>query len=825
MYLLLVVGAGWLVLWALLQLREKMSGDAGAADQTRVAPDIMAGGVLFLLLLGFFWRTISGDVYQPADGGDLVSFLFPTYRFAAQQLSQGILPLWNPHLYGGAPFISDIQAGFLYPVNLLLFWLRPDFDYGMMQWLSLGHVYWAGLGVYVLLRAMEPGGRKVARLGALFGGLAFALSDALFIHLGNLNLIAVLSWLPWIFAAFVVALDRHSLRWSVLAALLFAVANYAGHAQSSYYIALALAVYAVTRAVIPRRAAETALLSRLAPLGHLAVVGLLTGLLTAPILLPAYEMTAFTERGDFLYQDTIAFSLAPTQALAGLVTPGFFGRGPALHWGLWDRVETPFVGVTTLLLALGALFVAPPRTRRELWPWVAVAVFGLVTALGVYAVFHGWLTVLLPGFDSFRAPARAIVLWAFAMSVLGGIGVDQVVRTFDAARVGDALLQETSGSGAGRGYVRLLGLGGLILGGVVVPLMYVALMLTQDDPTMFLRASVTALALVFAAVFWAATWGVIAALRAGWISGTAAGVLFVALLFFDYSSAGAYTDISSTDPARGFAHPELIEFLRSDPDLFRIDARTDIDDLWQPDTAALYGLYDVWGIANPLLLRHWDRLWEATGGRHTARYDMLNVKYVLVRDGTPLPEGKFELALDAPGELSLYRNRDFMPRAWLVRDAIAVAPGLFDAGDLSTVFDEAQMEPWERAVVETSSGLAYGGTMSDDEQVEVTGYDSSRMWLAVNTNAPALLILSEVWYPGWHARVNGVDMPVYRANGALRALQVPGGASTVELWFAPTTWHMGLWLALTGLVTAATIILVVTIMSLLTRRRKRHAAP
>ncbi|MEZ4718191.1 MAG: hypothetical protein R2851_19165 [Caldilineaceae bacterium] len=186
------------------------------------------------------------------------------------------------------------------------------------------------------------------------------------------------------------------------------------------------------------------------------------------------------------------------------------------------------------------------------------------------------------------------------------------------------------GQWGGRGYVRFLGVGGLILVGVVLPLAYVALMLTQDDPTIFLRASVTALALVFAASL-AGHVGRHRRLRRRVVSGTAAAVLLVALLFLDHSKVGAYTDISLTDPARGFSHPELIAFLRSDPDLFRIDARTDIDDLWQPDTAALYGLDDVWGIANPLLLRQWDRLWEATAAARP-RYDMLNVKYVLVRE-------------------------------------------------------------------------------------------------------------------------------------------------------------------------------------------------
>ena len=79
------------------------------------------------------------------------------------------------------------------------------------------------------------------------------------------------------------------------------------------------------------------------------------------------------------------------------------------------------------------------------------------------------------------------------------------------------------------------------------------------------------------------------------------------------------------------SHGDHVEQL---PPGFEVQARTDIADLWQPDTAALHGLNDVWGVANPLLLSHWSALWEATGGRGTRLYDMLNAKYVLARPET-----------------------------------------------------------------------------------------------------------------------------------------------------------------------------------------------
>jgi hypothetical protein len=781
----LLAGVLWLavLLWA-IRRRERGS---------ELYLDLLAGGALFLLVAGFFWRTLSGDVYQPADGGDLVSFLFPTYRFAARELAQANLPLWNPHLYGGAPFVADIQAGFLYLPNLLLFLLRPEFDYRALQGMVIGHLFWAALGIYVLLRTLAWPDKPVARPAALLGALAFALSDPLLIHLGNLNLVAVLSWLPWTLAAYSRGLATGRLGWLAAAGLLFALGNYAGHAQSSLYIGLALGLYTLLWAALNRPAGIPAATWTIWTAGRLLVVLVLAALLTAPILLPAIQLTTFSERSAFAYQDTVSFSLAPTQ-LIGLITPGFFGRGPALHWSLWDRVEQPYAGVAALLLAAAALLLAAPRQRRQLWPWAGLALFGLVTALGVYAILHGWLTLLLPGFAQLRAPARTLVLWTLGVALLAAVGLDRLLARPQAMMPG------------GRSWFRLLRQGFWVLAGVVLPLVYLALLLTQESETLFLRVSVSALALVLAALCWGGVWALAAGYRAGWWPAGVFAGLMVGLLYFELAATGAYTDIGEADPTLGFQHPEIIEFLRQDPDLFRIDSRTEIEGLWQPDTAALVGLQDVGGIANPLALRQAEAQWAAGGGRDSPLYDMLNVKYVLVRDGTPLPEGKFELALDAPGELSVYRNLAFWPRAWLVHQATL-------ATDMENAFAQIQQpgfDPTQQVVLAGSTeGLSPFGPLSDatgPESAIVTDFGSSRLAVTVESTAPGFLLLSELWYPDWQARVNGQPVRVIPANGALRAVPVPPGASTVELWFAPRAWWWGLVLAGVGLLAAVALV-------------------
>ena len=376
---------------------------------------------------------------------------FPTYRFAAAALRDGAWPLWNPFLYGGAPHAADIQAGFLYPPNLLLFLLWPKFPYSALQWLSIGHVWFAGAGMYLLLAR----GLRVRRVAALAGALAFMFSDAFIVHFGNLNFNAAASWLPWVMWAYVRGLEAGSWkrerqiadskwqmansRWQVghhqfavcnlqfaaLSGILLAIATLAGHIQATLFIVLALVIYSLFwlwlhRELTPIPCHARRLSTRL--LVYLSTCLLVSFLLAAPILLPALQLTGYTARAGWSYTQTAGYSLSPAQ-LIGWLIPGFFGRGPQFHWGAWPRVEVGYLGILPLILA--GLALALRRDRRT-WAWAGLAGASLVLALGIYAIPHGWLT-LLPGFGQLRAPARFVLVTDFALAALAAIGLDAVL--------------------------------------------------------------------------------------------------------------------------------------------------------------------------------------------------------------------------------------------------------------------------------------------------------------------------------------------------------------------------------------------------------------
>jgi len=777
MILLVVLGVIWLAVYA-LSWRAHRGGRRAAVHHH----DVAACGALLLAAMGFFWRVIWGGSWMPADGGDLASFLYPVYRFIATSFRQGVLPLWNPHLYLGAPLVGDIQSGLFYPFHAIVLVLARPLTYRTMQWLSIFHFWWAGVGMYALLRLRHwrADGARLARWASLAGALAFMFSDGFITHFGNLNLIAVASWTPWVFWAYVqaTASDKMSYGWSVAGGALLGIATLAGHAQVSVFVILALAVYtffewaAGERSVGDSEARRRPMMGRgLRLMAHLAICCAVAGLLSAVILLPGLELSRHTARADWSYQESVGYSLSPAQWI-GLLVPGFFGRGPQFHWGLWPRVEVGYLGVLPLVLA--SLAVLRGRPRR-MWVLLGLAVTLLLIALGIYSLPHGWLTALLPGLGQFRAPARLVLMMDLALAILAAMGLDALLRCSEEVDV--ALRRSFRLTAWAAGATLAVG----------SPLAYHALLTGQDkSPDVFARISVAVIAVAIFAALLVASLALLAARRYRWAGRRVLGLLAVLIIFLDLASTGAYNDLGAEDPTKGFEHPEIVEFLRHEEGLFRIDARTGIEQVWQPDTALVHGIDDVWGIVNPLVLADVERYWEGTGGRSSPLYDVLNARFVIGRKDIVLDQAKFELAFDGDPQLSVFRNRQALPRVWLVHEAITV-PGQEAAWD---ALHAPGFDPARTVVVEGAPAAL--GPAKGAERAEVVSRGPNDVVVEIEASAPGYLVLSEVFYPGWRAIDQaGGKRAIQRANFAFRAVAVEAGVSQLRFVYSPASFWVG----------------------------------
>jgi hypothetical protein len=141
----------------------------------------------------------------------------------------------------------------------------------------------------------------------------------------------------------------------------------------------------------------------------------------------------------------------------------------------------------------------------------------------------------------------------------------------------------------------------------------------------------------------------------------------------------------------------------------------------------------------------------------------------------------------------VFRNERALPRVWLVGDVKAVS----DEEALKTITgaSESDFDPRRTALVETdvkSSPLLSqlsGGTVSPNAVAKMSSYESNRLKIDTEAEHPSFLIVSEVNYPGWKARIDGVDTPIYQTDYLLRGVALPAGKHTVEMEYtAPAFW-------------------------------------
>jgi len=637
------------------------------------------------------------------------------------------------------------------------------------------------------------------------GAMAFEFSDLFIVHFGNLNMIAVAAWLPLVMLAFQIALWQKRVGYALTAGALLGIATLTSHIQITLFILLAIGLYALWESLpsilpsvaaggevgqssslrgelreavsSPRGGEKLLSRARLAPLGYLALTLLITVGLSALWLIPTLEMSRHTLRAALSYPESAAYSLHPAQ-LIGLLIPNYFGRDPALHWGPWARVETGYIGVLTLLLALVGAFLQKDRQTRFFF---ALALVSFLLALGENAILHGWLS-LSPGFGQFRAPARYILLLDFSLATLAAVGLHRLMGGLDEK--------------AQKTFAGLLKTLAWVLGGLTVvslPLAYYALLVTQDrHPDIFHRAQAAATGVVTFAVLLGVSLTLLHLAKTGQLRGAALGASAVIIIALDLFSLGANVDVGHSDPTTGFDHPEAIAFLQENLDINRIEVTTDIWRLWQPDTALLRNLYDAWGLYNPLTLADTTRYWQEAMPRSSVAYNLLGVKYIIASKAGAPADGDIVPIFDNDPSVNIYLNRSALPRVLFVSQAIVAdsheaAWEYLQSPDFdptrSVILEDAQQEV-ELLSLHEDSLPNYG--------LSILQYGLHTVEIGLTSDTPGYLVLSDAYYPGWQAEVDGQPVPIYRANAAFRAVPIPAGEHTARFEFKPLSWRIGL---------------------------------
>ncbi|HMN27079.1 MAG TPA: hypothetical protein PKE45_02900, partial [Caldilineaceae bacterium] len=367
----------------------------------RVYPALVAGvGLACFVGLLYFPLLFTNRVLA---SGDILLYFYPYRDYAAATLRTGQLPLWNPYIFLGAPFLANPQAAVLYPLHWPLLWLPVT---KQIYWSAAIHTWLFGFGGFLLMRRWGIGwwAAMVSALllagSGLYGGL-----------IGHLNQMNVAAWLPWLLCWMTPVdgqglLPRRPLTRLVGVAVLVALMVLAGHTQTAYISLVGLGVWLLWQsgaAWHQGTGRSTPALWHLSqPLLVLLAGASLGGVISAAQLLPTLELSRLGLRsGGLTYSEATSLSLKPLQLLWTLLPSyGLVEMEQVFATPAYSELIA-YVGLIGLLLAVVGAWQGRGAPRQL---GLLLAGLGLLLAPGRWNPLYFVLYTLVPGFDLFRTP-------------------------------------------------------------------------------------------------------------------------------------------------------------------------------------------------------------------------------------------------------------------------------------------------------------------------------------------------------------------------------------------------------------------------------------
>lgn len=745
----------------------------------------VAWGIFALVTLIFFGPHLLGSAFL---WEDFTEQYLPFQAFAARSLMEGTFPFWNPYTFAGMPFFADLQNGLLYPGHLLMYLFSGgSLSVWLAQAIIILHYLVAMIGMWSLAGTLRIGG-----WGRIFAGIGYGLSGIMVAHMIHPNMIFHMAFFPLILSLYWHGLRDRSMLPTLLSGLLLGLVMLSGHPQTALYIIVFLVLTTLFEVVRDLRGTDPERKRSLVPaLGTSLAAMILAGGIFAVQYLPSQELAEMSQRAEMTYEASTDGALETRQLLT-LIAPEYFGvmsadppedlpfwlRGGGDVYYFWET--TIFVGIVTLLLAILAL--GGGGTRGSEWFLVGAGMLGLLYGLGDNFILHPILG-RLPGFDTFRIPARMSLYFALAMPLLAGAGLDRLIRgLLDPAKGRRTVL-------IGGGIILLIALllvtGGLD-GALGVPPQIADAVTSSAVPGLLIT-------MIAVGILWFALQGKIPA------AGTA--VILTLLLAVELFTFGIGQNQSSVNPEDRFetVDAQFADFRVDPPEkIFRVQMRGIGNYGGAMLTLRNQGPWSRFMLIegyNPLVLQ---RAYPRTDD-FEEMLSLLNVTYAVdVDSATGAPLG--------------YRSRPTTyGHARMIYDAEIVAPS-----EAENAMNTAGIDFGSTALLEEDPGIPLNG--GGQGSARIVAYSAEEIVVETGSSTPGLLLLSEVWYPAWKAEVDGVATEVLRANYSLRAVPVPAGEHTVRFTYDSDAFSTGFWITVISL-----LLLLGGILFLLLKRRRTGA--
>ncbi len=775
-----------------------MSAKPDAPSFTPRYPTLLAFGLLSVWVVVLFLPMFSGH-FLGGYTSDQTWAGLPFRNFWTDEFRRtGSIPLWNPFMFGGLPFVGAMHGDIFYPTSFLRLFLRTD---QALNATFAIHLLLAGLFTYTFLRTLGT-----TWTAAVVGGLAYQLSGivASMVSPGHDGKMIVSALLPLLLTGLLLGIRKRRMEGYALAALTVGLDVLSPHVQTTQYSLIFAGLFTLYLCFVDEERPEGA--GRWTALGLASLaVGLGLGVSMIQIY-PFIKYSPYAARtaGAQGWEYATSYAMPPANIVDWLVATFTGSSVWGVYWAGGFKLHSEYVGAAVLtMVAIGA----GTHRRKMAWFFTGAFVLFVLVCLGAHTPFYRLWYALVPGVKVTRAPGMAFFIPTFIFACFAAFGVERVER----------------GEGAKVLWGALVGAGVLLLLGASGALVSLAGSLAGDRYADVDRvASAIPLGAVLSAAAAAAAAGIGLAAVKGKLQGLALALALAAVVSGDlYLNARRYF-IWSPSAAQLYAPDEVLRHLQHTPPPWRA-----LDYWTEAGTTYPFAFLMYERVPNVLghhgnELHAYDQLlggknsWESgQSNLSTMRlWNLLAVRFLLLPDTVHLagfhpvarttsPSGAGTGRQVMP-QIVLYDADTVPPYARVLPGAAKIAndqivPILmnprFDYNRVLLLPDDAPVNPPHVDTLPPPSA----------SRATVSAWEPGAMTVRVDPAPPAdsWLLVSENWYPDWRATVDGQATTPLRGDGTFLSVPLPRGAHEVRFIFARDVYNRGRLMTLLSLAAIA----------------------
>lgn len=748
-------------------------------------------------LLGSFyqpWASYRWEGYPNGPPGrplgfDNLRIFYPSRRLVIDQIRNFQLPLWNPYNFSGNVLLGTYQSAVFHPLSFLFLFL-PQIDAWSIA--IILQPFLASFFTYLFLREIS-----LDKKASFFGAVTFGFSGIMIVWWEEMFMAGYsVLFLPLIL--FSIEKLYKNITFKIFALLIVGLSFsvFSGWFQGSFYIWTFSFIWGLYKYLTSKVQVKRNFL-------YILCGYLLSILICAIHLLPSIEAYLYSPRGSIDIKTVFQTYLVPLNHLVTFVAPDFFGN-PAVHnyyGGGFYHEKVIFIGMLGFIFALFELLYIRKNNSNEKFfkiAWIISLSLGFSLPTSWFILYYLKLPLI-----SVMLPSRIFFISMFCMSIVSAYGIKRYMKQKSSKKIFLPLIA-----------VFLI----LFVSWIDVNTTYKANLALVNYYQVALRN------LIIPSVFWSAA---VVVLISGLLFGKLRKKMFYVIVLITFIGIVYFANkyLYFSDRTFVFADTPVISRIKKISSINRFwgvgDGYIDRNfatyykifapDGYEPFYPSRYGELLYSSHTNGLLssnmpradavLMKADTLEHAVENRYRLKlFSLLNVKYII--DSNNYKHTNLDNTLSSyhlkkvwnDGKFNIYEYKDALPRFFMVGDYEV-------ADDRQKILDQIYSDSIDlsKKIILEETPKNFSKNSNAAGKSTLISYKPTEVAIKTSSNFNMLLFISDNFYPGWNALVDGKPSKIYRADYSFRAVVVPAGKHVVRFIYQPLSFVIGAIITLFGL--------------------------